>query len=200
MSARAASKTRELGPASVRTATPARAAASPAEEPVPPPAATTGPAPHHGTLEVVFLGGLFLFAFVGTLIVARPVLVPMVAAALLAMTLMPAVNRLRRWGAPHAVAVTIVAIAVVVALALVAWLLVEPLGNALAALPLLDGLGQRLARISQRVFGAAYTDWAVDRLREAVPSANLSAALFGERRGIRRAGGDHPRCSPCFCY
>ena len=52
----------------------------------------------HGTIDVVFLGGLFLFAFVGMLIVARPVLVPMTAAALLAMTLMPAVNRLRGWG------------------------------------------------------------------------------------------------------
>jgi predicted PurR-regulated permease PerM len=169
----------ESGPAGAGTAAAARTAAPPADPPAPPPAATTGPTTlPHGTLEVVFLGGLFLFAFVGTLIVARPVLVPMVAAALLAMTLMPAVNRLRHWGAPHAVAVTIVTIALVAALALLAWLLVEPLGNALSALPLLDGLGQRLARLSQRVFGAAYTQWVTDRLREAAPGPNFSAALF----------------------
>ena len=40
-----------------------------------------------------------------------------------------------------------------------AWLLVEPLSNALNTLPLLDGLGQRLARLGRRIFGAPYTDW-----------------------------------------
>src|SRR5262245_54404957 len=96
----------------------------------------------HSTLEVAFPGGPFLFAFIGTLILARPALVPMTAAALLAMTLMPAVNRLRQWGIPHVIAVTMVAIGVALVVFLVAWLLVEPLGRALNALPLLDGLGQ----------------------------------------------------------
>ena len=133
----------------------------------------------HGTLDVVFLGGLFLFAFVGMLIVARPVLVPMTAAALLAMTLMPAVNRLRGWGVPHVAAVLIVAIALVSGIVVVGWLLVEPLGNALDTLPLLDGLGQRLARVGRQIFGAPYTDWLSERLKEAVPNAALSARLFG---------------------
>ena len=133
----------------------------------------------HGTLDVVFLGGLFFFAFVGTLIVARPVLVPMTAAALLAMTLMPAVNRLRAWRLPHAAAVLLVTLALVGTIALVAWLLAEPLGNALDTLPLIERLGQRLARISQRVLGAPYTEWVTARLSEAVPSAALGARLFG---------------------
>jgi predicted PurR-regulated permease PerM len=135
-------------------------------------------APTRSTLEVVFLGGLFLFALVGTLVVARPVLVPMMAAALLAMTLMPAVNRLREWGMPHAIAVTIVAIALAAGVVALAWLLVEPLGRALGALPLLDGLGQRLARLFRRLFGAPYTDWVADRLREAVPGAAPGGHLF----------------------
>jgi len=102
----------------------------------------------------------------------------MMAAALLAMTLMPAVSRLRNWGMPHVVAVTIVAVAVAAGVVAVAWLLVEPLGNALNALPLLDGLGQRLARLCRRVLGAPYTDWVTDRLREAAPNAALGAHLF----------------------
>ncbi len=133
----------------------------------------------HGTLDVVFLGGLFLFAFVGTLIVARPVLVPMTAAALLAMTLMPAVNRLRAFGLPHAAAVLVVTVALVGIIALVTWLLAEPLANALDTLPLLARLGQRLARISERVLGTPYTEWVSARLSEAVPSAALGARLFG---------------------
>ena len=133
----------------------------------------------HGTIDVVFLGGLFLFAFVGMLIIARPVLVPMTAAALLAMTLMPAVNRLRGWGVPHPAAVLIVAIALVASIGVVGWLLVEPLSNALNTLPLLDGLGQRLARLGRRIFGAPYTDWLSERLTEAIPNAALSARLFG---------------------
>ena len=140
--------------------------------------AIQAPTPAHSNVEVAFLGGLFLFALIGTLVVARPVLVPMMAAALLAMTLMPAVNRLRNWGMPHVVAVTIVAVAVAAGVVAVAWLLVEPLGNALNALPLLDGLGQRLARLCRRVLGAPYTDWVTDRLREAAPNAALGAHLF----------------------
>jgi len=140
--------------------------------------ATPASTPAHSNLEVAFLGGLFLFALIGTLVVARPVLVPMMAAALLAMTLMPAVSRLRNWGMPHVVAVTIVAVAVAAGVVAVAWLLVEPLGNALNALPLLDGLGQRLARLCRRVFGAPYTDWVTDRLREAAPNTALGAHLF----------------------
>ncbi len=132
-----------------------------------------------GTLDVVFLGGLFLFAFVGTLIIARPVLVPMTAAALLAMTLMPAVNRIRAWGVPHGAAVFFVALALVGTVALVAWLLIDPLGNALDTLPLLERLGERIARVSQRVLGAPYTGWVSDRLREAVPGVALGARLFG---------------------
>jgi len=136
------------------------------------------PPPPHSMLEVAFLGGLFLFALVGTLVIARPVLVPMMAAALLSMTLMPAVNWLRKWGIPHVVAVTIVAIGVAIGVVLLAWLLVEPLGTALSALPLLDGLGERLARLGRRVFGAPYTDWVMNRVREAVPNAALGARLF----------------------
>ena len=132
----------------------------------------------HPPLEVAFLGGLFVFAFIGILIIARPALVPMTAAALLAMTLMPAVNRLRQWGLPHVLAVTVVAIAVAGGVFLLAWLLVEPLGNALNALPLLDGLGTRLARLGRRVFGAPYTEWVTDRLREAFAGAALGPRLF----------------------
>jgi predicted PurR-regulated permease PerM len=134
--------------------------------------------PLNGTL-VVFLGGLFLFAFVGMLIVARPVLVPMTAAALLAMTLMPAVNRLRGWGLPRPAAVLVVAVALVAGIVVVGWLLVEPLGNALDTLPLLEGVGQRLARLGRRIFGTPYIDWLSERLNEAMPTAALSTHLFG---------------------
>ncbi len=133
----------------------------------------------HGTLDVVFLGGLFLFAFVGMLIVARPVLVPMTAAALLAMTLMPAVNRLRGWGLPRPAAVVIVAVALIAGIVVVGWLLVEPLGNALDTLPLLEGVGHRLARLGRRIFGTPYIDWLSERVNEAMPNAALSARLFG---------------------
>jgi predicted PurR-regulated permease PerM len=131
-----------------------------------------------GTLTLVFLGVLTLFAFVGTLIVARPVLVPMVAAALLAMTLMPAVNRLRQWGLPHALAATVIAVVLVAGLVALSYLLIEPLLKALDALPALDGFGQRLARLVRHVFGEPYTTWVADRIRETNPSAALSARLF----------------------
>jgi predicted PurR-regulated permease PerM len=158
-------------------------AVSAARTPAPPKdnGAAAAPVPvaaPHSNLEIAFLGGLFLFAFIGTLIIARPALVPMTAAALLAMTLMPAVNRLRQWGMPHVIAVTIVAIAVAGGAFLLAWLLVEPLGNALNALPLLDGLGTRLARLGRRVFGGPYTAWVTDRLREAAAGAALGPRLF----------------------
>ncbi|HEX9300736.1 MAG TPA: AI-2E family transporter [Casimicrobiaceae bacterium] len=131
-----------------------------------------------GTLPVAFLGVLTLLAFVGTLIVAHAVLVPMVAAALLAMTLMPAVNRLRQWGLPHALAATVIAIALVAGIVALSYLLIEPLLKALDALPALDGVGQRLARLLRNVFGEPYTTWVADRIRETNPSAALSARLF----------------------
>ncbi len=130
------------------------------------------------TLSAVFLGTLTIFAFVGTLIVARPVLVPIVAAALLAMTLTPAVEGLRRLGLPHALAATIIAVALVAGMAALSYLLIDPLQKALDALPALDGLGQRLARLLRDVFGEPYTTWVADRIRETNPGAALSARLF----------------------
>jgi len=132
----------------------------------------------HGTLAVAFLGVLTAFALVGTLIVARPVLVPMVAAALLAMTLMPAVHRLRQCGLPHGLAAGIVAVALVAVLVSLSYLLIDPLQNALNALPALDGLGQRLARLLRNMFGEPYTTWVADRVRETNPGAVLGAHVF----------------------
>lgn len=132
----------------------------------------------NGALPAALLGGLFVIAFVGLLVYARAMLIPMVAAALLAMTLMPAVNRLRRFGLPHWMAASLVAIALVMVLAGVSYLLIEPFDRALSALPALDALGQRLARVAGRIYGAPYTTWVLDRLREAAPDGAMSARFF----------------------
>ncbi len=162
-----------------RDAAPPGDAAPPAESSAPNGAADGAAAlARHGTLAVAFLGVLTVFAFVGTLIVARPVLVPVVAAALLAMTLMPAVHRLRQWGLPHGLGASIVAVALVAALVALSYLLIDPLQNALNALPALDGLGQRLARLLRNMYGEPYTTWVADRVRETNPGAVLGAHLF----------------------
>ncbi len=58
------------------------------------------------------------------------------------------------------------------------YLLIDPLLNALNALPALDGLGQRLARLLRNMFGEPYTTWVADRVRETNPGAVLGAHLF----------------------
>lgn len=129
-------------------------------------------------MAAVFLGGLFTFAFIGVLILARPLLVPVAASTLLAMTLMPTVNRIRAWGVPHALAATLVAGALAIALVVLAELLVEPLGKALDAIPALEGFGQRLWRLARAVIGAPYTDWISTQLQEAAAHADWGARLF----------------------
>ncbi len=158
--------------APTRDTAPSTAARAAAEAPM------AAPAIRQATVSTVFLGALTALALVGTLVVARPVLVPIVAAALLAMTLMPAVNRLRRSGIPHPLAATAVALAVVAGLVGLSYLLVDPLFNALDALPALDGLGQRIARLLRSVFGEPYTNWVAERIGETNPGAALSARLF----------------------
>jgi len=131
------------------------------------------------TMAAVFLGGLFAFASVAVLIAARPVLVPVVAAAVLAMTLTPVVQRLRRWGISQPLAAVLVACSVVLGVLGLVRLLVEPLGAALDAIPALEGLGGRLWRLCRALFGVPYADWLANRIREVAGNAEWSTALFG---------------------
>lgn len=158
-----------------------RARAEPRDQ-TPPPADRVAPGDGgrvpRGALPTALLGGLFAIACIGLLVYARAMLIPMVAAALLAMTLMPAVSRLRRLGLPHWVAASLVAIALVAVLAGVLFLLVEPFDRALSALPALDALGRRLVRLAGSIYGAPYAQWLLERLREAAPDGAASARFF----------------------
>jgi predicted PurR-regulated permease PerM len=130
------------------------------------------------TLQTALLGGLFFIAVLALLVYARALLVPMVAAALLAMTLMPAVNRLRSLGLPHPLAASVVAIALLLFLAGLSYLLIQPFDQALDALPALEGLAHRLARLSSRIYGEPYTEWVLERLHEAAAGGGGASAGF----------------------
>jgi predicted PurR-regulated permease PerM len=82
------------------------------EAEVVPPAEEPDEMPLPSDLKVIFLGGLFAFAFLAALYVAAEIVLPLVLAVILKLLLQPAMRLLERWHVPRIVAALLLILAV----------------------------------------------------------------------------------------
>ena len=128
----------------------------------------------------VSIVGLFVIALLGTVWWAKPVLMPVIGAMVLATLLKPIVSRLESLHVPR-IAGSFGVVALVTAGIFVAVeLLVDPLTRLLDTMPAMESLLYRLLRAARQSFGQPVGTWLENRVNEiaAQQSGAASAGVF----------------------
>ena len=150
--------------------------------------------------------GLFVIALLGAIWWAKPVLMPVVGAMVLATLLKPIVARLESLHVPRAAGSLLVIAATTVALFVAVELLLDPLARLLDTMPAMESLLYRMLRAARESFGQPFGAWLQSRVTEiaAQQSGPASAGVFAAVVGswvttgtilvlayFLLAGGDH---------
>ena len=124
--------------------------------------------------------GLFVIALLGAIWWAKPVLMPIVGAMVLATLLKPIVARLESLHVPRAVGALVVVSLLSAAIFAAVELLLDPLAGLLDTMPAMESLLFRLLRAVRESFGQPFGTWLEARVTEiaAQQSGPASAGLF----------------------
>lgn len=107
----------------------------------------------------IALVGLFLIALLGAVWWAKPVLMPVVGAMVLATLLKPIVTRLESLHVPRAGGSLFVIALVTAAIFIAVELLIDPVARLLDTMPAMESLLYRLLRAAKESFGQPFSAW-----------------------------------------
>ena len=124
--------------------------------------------------------GLFLIALLGAVWWAKPVLMPVVGAMVLATLLKPIVTRLESLHVPRAGGSLLVIALVTAAIFVAVELLIDPIARLLDTMPAMESLLYRLLRAARESFGRPFSAWLETSVTEiaAQQSGPASAGVF----------------------